>query len=354
MKWFRLLNCGAAVCLIWGNTPAATAQDAERVSPTWTIPLYSEENPPPVPANPSPTNSTAGTAYRIGLFSQLIEVPSLRGKTWDEAELLLSQIHLVAVKLNELARKDDQVRNQDVAPGKKVAPGTPIKLDLVASVPNVVGLTLGEAYDVLEVENRFKMEYNPDWSSDLKITDQKPRAGEEHRRGRSVEVACMVRVPNLVGRSIEDAKAELTEVMLFADIRGYFEDTDQVLRQSEKNGKLVPALSKVRLTQGVEVPNLVGLGETQADRLLRDAKINGTPVYYSVATFNAAFHGQSVIEEQSIRAGNYITRDTDLRVKVRQYVYQPPVVQPVRPINPVGGGNGGNQGGGNDQGPGGG
>jgi beta-lactam-binding protein with PASTA domain len=216
-------------------------------------------------------------------------------------------------------------------------------------------MTIGEAYEELESENGFKMAYNPNWSSEYKVTIQNPAGGEMLRRGRSVEVASMVRVPDVTGLSVDLAKEELTRSKLEALIPEYFEDDDQVLRQSMRSGKMVPALSQIRLTTGVQVPNLIGLNEAEADRELRRSAINGSPVFKQIATTDPRMHGQAFVDQQSIRAGEYITRTTGLRVVVVKYIYQAPA-QPIfeeprpptrrKPIGDGGGGGGGMDGGG--------
>lgn len=324
---------------------------AERVTPTWTVNLYSQDTATPAPNLDTTTASAPSSKkyFTVDLFGKLVEVPVLRGKTWYEASTLLAENNLVGVKLNSAARKDDEVRNQDVAPGKKVFPGTPVKLDLVAKVPNVVGKTLGEAYEILEVENGFIAKYDRSWSSEMEVTVQKPEAGALHRRGRDVDIAPMVEVPNVVRMSIYDAKNALTEAHLYADIPDYFEDTDVVLRQSQRAGKMVTALSKVRLTPGTRVPDLIGMNRVGADRALRAAGINGDPVFKAVYTYNSWMHGRTVVNRQSIRAGNYVPRESRMRVTLLRYVYRQPVIV-VPPRNGGGVGNGGGNGSGNNGG----
>lgn len=311
------------------------SQAADDLRPVWTIPLYSQASRPAKTEDTklAPKNNLAQPwtpskpIYRIGLFSNLVEVPNVRGKTWSEAKVLLDQSNLIAVKANQSARNDDVVRNQNIVPGKKVLSGTSIKLAMVAEVPDVVGKTLAQAYEILQRQNGFPMKYNNQLPKDLKVTVQEPKAGAKHSRGNDVVVASMVRVPRLRGLTVEQAKQRLTDSKLYARISTeFFLDEDRVLRQTPREGKMAPALGQVTLTPGAEVPDLIGLSPAEADRALRPSGIQGKPVYRRIATFDSLQHGRAVVEKQSIRSGNYVARGTSMRVNLVRYVYRQQVI----------------------------
>lgn len=328
MKFFPAIVL--SICAVALNAVAPTRASAQAGgvaaddSPTWTLALYE-------PANaPQPELVTSNEPiFAIGLYSGLVVVPSVKGKTWDEARHLLEQANLVATKLSDKATNDDVVNRQNIAPGKKVAAGTEVRLDLKGTVPNVVGMTIGEAFEELESLSDFRMKYNPKWGSDYVITDQKPKAGEPHRRGRDVHVMCMVQVPNVTNMSVEEAKQILTDAKLEAKLPSYFEDTDRVLKQNIRSGRMALAHSRVNLTPGVPVPNLIGLGPRMADDVLRPTGIRASVRYQTVATDSIALSGRAGITYQSVSPGLYIVRGAPFSVTIRKYVYRQRVI--IRP-----------------------
>lgn len=360
----RLLTVALILsCAVVATGHRSAAEELDDGVPTWSISLYAPGNSPDASGNSpdAPGNSPAeppsvAPTYTIGLYSNLVEVPLLAGMTWEQAKEQLSNLQLSPAKINPLALDSDKVKRQMVNAGELVAEGTEIRLDLVATVPSVIGLTLAEAYDVLEADHRFPIRYNEDWGSDYRVGVQNPSAGSELRRGQDVALIVQSKVPKVTGMKVSEAKEILTEAKLLAEIRSYFEEGDRVLTQSKRAGAMITAHEKVRLTVGVQMPNLVGESGGAADALLQSVRLPAVPLVATVATTNPVMHGQTRVNRQSIRAGEFVSRDASPRVEIIRYAYSTPRVvggggQQTGGVNGTGGGmfgglNGGGTGGG--------
>lgn len=303
-----------ATCLVLFVSSVVVAQ--ENAGATWTVALYKRGQKP----------VTQGNTFYVGLYSrkpQLVTVPSLTGMTWDEASQTLTDLGLIAEKNNASGLHSDSVRNQNVTAGKKVYTGTTVRVGLVAIVPNIVGMTFSEAYSTLTDECGFKMKYNTNLSAEYKVTHQKPSAGSVLARGQSVSAACMVQVPSVEGLTVSEAQEKLAEAKLNNSLATEFESSDLVLKQTNA-GRTVPALSVIKLTPGVEVPNLIGMGGNRANAELVRTGVKGNARVKLIPTPNQFMHGRSTVVWQGYRAGQYISRTQTMNVNITKYIYTAP------------------------------
>jgi len=159
-------------------------------------------------------------------------------------------------------------------------------------VPNIEGLSAKEAYNRLS-EAGLKMtkigeQYSSAVESDAVIS-QDPKPGEKVKEGREVRVILskgpeMVRVPDLVGMSLDDARLELRNAGLRLGDKEevYDEKTPQgeVLSQEPRAYRQVETGSRVDVvvSQGpkpnqIQVPRLTGMYLEEARSLLQQKRL---------------------------------------------------------------------------------
>jgi serine/threonine-protein kinase len=146
---------------------------------------------------------------RVQLFvssgPEQVEVPDVTGLSRDSAEDLLVKAGLeVAVEEQESEEPEDDVISQNPAAGTEVDRGTTVTITVSTgiekvSVPNVVGLSRRDAIDQLRSVGLTATPREVDVSDptqDGQVIDQRPAAGIEIEKGKSVVI--------MVGVLIED------------------------------------------------------------------------------------------------------------------------------------------------------
>ena len=163
----------------------------------------------------------------FGIFSSnKIDTPSLLGKTLEEAEEEAAKLGLKVEMISEEPNSkyaEGTISKQEPTEGVKVNEGETIKVVIskalaeTVSVPSVEGMKLTEALELLESKNlQEAVEYEfTDQEEDI-ILSQSPAAGEsvEERSIIKLKVSrgpeeILEMVPSLVGKSLEDAKANI-------------------------------------------------------------------------------------------------------------------------------------------------
>ncbi len=198
-------------------------------------------------------------------------------------------------------------------------------------VPNVKGESYEAAADILsekglklKVVNRIHSEVEKDH-----IISQRPDANETVKKGREIEVVLslgmeMVKVPNVEGETLEDATfilknegLELGEVSKVNDA-----DTPEgiVVTQSPKRGKSVPVGERVDVTISsgagevtqLNMPNLIGMSLADArDKLQSD----GLELYRIDQKASDEYYAGEIID-QSIPAGERVKKGDKVSVVV--------------------------------------
>ena len=138
---------------------------------------------------------------RVQLFvssgPEQVEVPDVTGLSRDSAENLLTGAGLeVAIQERESEEPEDDVISQDPAAGSQVDRGATVTITVSTgiekvSVPNVVGLSRSDAIAQLKsagltAEPRETDVTDP--AQDGVVTDQRPAAGVEIEKGKSVVI----------------------------------------------------------------------------------------------------------------------------------------------------------------------
>ena len=149
-----------------------------------------------------------------------VEVPDLTDMTWPDAKSALENAELKAAKNGD---SDGNVESQDIAAGEEVDKGTTVTVTLSSpkpqtKVPKVEGLLWDDAKEAIE-----NADLNVDRTGDKDgvVVSQNPNSGQSVDEGSSVTVKVdkngKVKVPNVVGQSVESARQALEDAGLKPD-----------------------------------------------------------------------------------------------------------------------------------------
>ena len=205
------------------------------------------------------TEVEPGTAVRVGLASEapaLAVVPDLVDTRVSDAADVLTPAGLV---LGTVSGDGDVIRTQSPRPGAEVpretaidvTVGTPVPQSVV--VPNLVDVSLDDAPAVLVSSG---LELGQVAGRGDVIHSQTPAPGTEVPSGSSVNVSVelalspepLVEVPNLVGDTVDEARAALADVGLA--LGGDLDGDSAIERQAPAAGTLVPLETTVTATAG--------------------------------------------------------------------------------------------------------
>lgn len=161
----------------------------------------------------------------------------------------------------------------------------------MVTVPNVIDYTQEEAEATLERAG-FEVEYgNPVTDDEIEeghVVDQTPDGNREAKKGSTVKLVLSkgpqpvkeVEVPNLTGKTQEEAEAELESLNLKGQAHEEANDAEKgtVFRQSPNTGETVEEGSTIEywVSAGpdtVEVPNISGYTEYDAKAALEEAEL---------------------------------------------------------------------------------
>jgi serine/threonine-protein kinase len=232
----------------------------------------------------------------------------------------------------ERARNDapkDTVIAQDPEPTTQLEQGEEVAITVsdgpgLKGVPNVEGLPRREARERL-VEAGFKVREQREPSDDVekgRVVRTVPTIGAQVEVGSTVTLVVssgpeQVTVPDVVGSTLDDARAELERAGLNVDVAR--EETDEsepdtVLRQDPAGDTEVDEGSTVTLTvakevEQVAVPGVEGLDESQASERLSAAglevDVQDEPV--TRPSDDGKVLGQSPAEGREVERGSRVT-----------------------------------------------
>ena len=256
-----------------------------------------------------------GPGMTIGESEKTIAVPDLRGKTVDEArELVSSKKYDFKIEISEQKKsakyKEGQIISHTPGRGEKVEKGTTIKVVVCSEnvsekvkIADVAGMDQEKAKEELMAQGfkeenlSIKFETNADYPGD-QVFATEPAIGTEVpidskiiiliSKGKEKSV-----VPNVVGKTEADAKAELNANNLASTTEQQYHDTiekGKVISQSQAGGSRVEPGTMIHLviSQGkkpeakTDVPNIIGAGEFNAKNAIHNAGLvweEGTPQY---------------------------------------------------------------------------
>ena len=269
-----------------------------------------------------------GTLVEHGSDIQLtlnVRVPSVVGRSLADARQTLAQWDLDATEPNTNALAGDVVRGQEPAEGTFVEHQSSVTLDpIVGVVPDVRRMSVAEAARRLRDDENYQVRTVGDGLDTDEVTMQTPSPGSELERGKTVVIDVRVRVPNLLGDPIEEARQIVRT--LGGDLRDQVTDryarTDVVYRQDPEPDTLVPPRTTISLTPGVRIPDLRGMTPDEADEALRRVAVNGRVVSSGTRpTPDRSLVGRRVIDGQRPGPGVYDRRAVgDVEVMVTQFI----------------------------------
>jgi beta-lactam-binding protein with PASTA domain len=230
-----------------------------------------------------------GTAVELVGEIELVDVPALIGRPFEEADAVADEAGLAVVPSpfeGEATGFWGTVRNQKPGAGDLAAAGTSIEadVDVLVEVPNVVGGTVGEADEVLTAAGLLLATFA---EPSERVVDQSPPAGQRTIWGSSVELEIDVPppntdslVPDLTDMTAEQARAAIAQAGLVLNVLlesappGAVPGT--VLRQDPAPGTEVGAGSPVDAIFGplVEVPDLRDRTRDQAAEALDQVQLS--------------------------------------------------------------------------------
>ena len=217
----------------------------------------------------------------ISLGSEKMEVPDLTGMEKDKADDAASKRSLTVVigeKQNSTTYPEGRIISQVPAAGKMVERGSTITVVIssgpeVLTAPALVGKTLGDAMETLDIM-KIKLEVTDGTvDKNAKIIGQDPPADTRMDK-KILKVWCQDKttVPNLIGKSLEDAQNVVYDLGLKVRIK-YLESTLRpglVLDQNpgngasiERGGQIEISISKKPAIPAVEPSSTPIIVETQ-------------------------------------------------------------------------------------------
>ncbi|MBH30838.1 MAG: hypothetical protein CMG71_02470 [Candidatus Marinimicrobia bacterium] len=198
-------------------------------------------------------------------------------------------------------------------------------------LPDVTGMAFNEAKEALELEGfeakRGDIKYTSAYSAET-VIDQYPDAMRRVKPGRTVHLTIaqrerMVKVPDLLGKSLRSGQLELSEAGLKIDsliaefdvdvpvdvIRWQYPRSGDFLR---RGSGLTVIISKGKPPDFYEVPNLFGLSLEKAEKLLTKTGLSLGRVTYRQ---NEDLVPYTVLG-QSIEAGTILDKPVSMDIAV--------------------------------------
>ena len=197
-----------------------------------------------------------------------VVVPSLVGKTEDEAKSALNSIGLgyKAVKQSSSTIPEGKIISQGTTAGTKVAKNSTITLSISSGpesslVPNVVGIDQVEAANALESAGFMVTvkKANSDTVEEGKVISQTPTAQSNSAPGTTVIITVSegkaasksVTVPNVVGLTEKEAKAKLEELGLVCEVK--YQSSATSVKEGNVFGQSIKAGEKVTTGKTVTI-----------------------------------------------------------------------------------------------------
>jgi beta-lactam-binding protein with PASTA domain len=246
-------------------------------------------------------------------------VPPVKGLSAGEADLRLRGAHLIP---NFLGAKEDGVAGDPSPPtGTSVNPSTAVTVEFALPpvlVPQLKGLKLDDARQLLAASHLKLGAVNSDGSNDATVTTQSPEPLTQVERDTSVDVTMAggtppVLVPDVTKRSCAEARALIEAAGLRTAWKECPPGSVLVERQVPEAQTQVDQQSMVSVFYAhVKVPPLLGLTSDQAVRQLNIAGLKGA--------FSASkdwFSAKSVVGSQFPPEGALVDTGSDVSVVMK-------------------------------------
>ena len=207
-----------------------------------------------------------------GLGSNDIIVPKLEDKLFDDAKKEVEELglKLEISKADKSDKPENTILESDPKPGMKVKKGAVIKVVVSGGeeqipMPDLRDYTLDDVKNILKSKGLKSPEESYEYSNDVeenKVIKQSPAAGEEVGKNTEIKVVIskgpetrMVDIPDVVGKSLADAKAILEEAKLKVNDEIKYEATDD---KSKDGVVLYQNVSGTKIQEGTPISLTVG------------------------------------------------------------------------------------------------
>ena len=271
--------------------------------------------------------------------SEMVKVPDVTGKTYEEAQKELNKydlgIHKSTAPSDSVAK--GKIISQDPADGKKVKKHTTVNVVIssgeeakMTTIPNVVGMSEADAEKALQDKNLVVKKGDPVYSDDVEqgeVVSVSPSEGAEVKEGTTVTLVISkgnqpATVPKLTGKSQSDAEAALSQAGLSGNATEDYSDTVEegvIISQDTDAGKEVSkgttigyVVSKGPKMTVVTVPDLSYKDQNTAEKLLKQAGL--TPEYIGEDYSDEYPEGQ--VFYQSVSSGTQVEKGTTVQYMV--------------------------------------
>lgn len=197
--------------------------------------------------------------------SEMVKVPDVTGKTYEEAQKELNKYDLGIHKSTAPSDtvEKGKIISQDPADGKKVKKHTTVNVVIssgeeakTTTIPNVVGMSEADAEKALQDKNLVVKKGDPVYSDDVEqgeVVSVSPSEGAEVKEGTTVTLVISkgnqpATVPKLTGKSKSDAEAALSQAGLSGNATEDYSDTVEegvIISQDTDAGKKYPRVQRL-------------------------------------------------------------------------------------------------------------
>lgn len=294
-----------------GAGGVGTAAEHARMPETSVMPTVGTSAPAPVTRKPTPpTRRTSqwpwvalaavlvigalGAAWALGFFgTPAVTVPDLTDKSVQEAETALKAAGLALGTATEefnASKAAGLIYDQMPEPDVTVSKGTAVKVVVSKGpeflpVPELVGMTEADATRIAR-SSGFDLVTQREPSKDVekgKVIHQSPEPGADAQKGSLITLTIsegpdLKQVPDVVGKPVAQAKAELTAAGFKWKVNEEYSDAVKkgvVVSQNPDGAVFVNAGSQVAISVSkgvmtVIVPDVTDKGESEASKALAD------------------------------------------------------------------------------------
>ena len=272
--------------------------------------------------------------------SEMVKVPDVTGKTYEEAQKELNKYDLGIHKSTAPSDtvEKGKIISQDPADGKKVKKHTTVNVVIssgeeakTTTIPNVVGMSEADAEKALQDKNLVVKKGDPVYSDNVEqgeVVSVSPSEGAEVKEGTTVTLVISkgnqpATVPKLTGKSQSDAEAALSQAGLSGNATEDYSDTVEegvIISQDTDAGKEVSkgttigyVVSKGPKMTVVTVPSILSFDKNAAEKKLKEA---GLVPEYLGEDDSVNEYGQGQVSYQSISAGTQVEKGTTVQYMV--------------------------------------
>ena len=285
------------------------------------------------------TGFFSGPGLASSSEKEMVEVPDVKGRTYEEAKEILNKKNLGIRKANEEEPSNEyaagEIKSQDPGAGEEVEINSTITVVISSgeeaekvSVPNVVNSSEADAEKALQAANLKVTKGTPQYSDTIaegNVISSDPAAGTEVDEGTSVTIVVSLgveqaTVPDLRNKSAADAESALASAGLVGSAGEEYSDSvaeGLVISQSPSSGEHVNEGSTVSYvvslgprTTVVTVPEVRGMDQNTAFTRLTEEGL--TPSYQGETEYNSNY-GPGQVCRMSVSPGTGVAKGTTVQ-----------------------------------------